>query len=193
MSRCAFHKGCLALRCVFTWVNKQAERIKWKALLRLLPFPFAPTQIETMRHVQDVEIIPTWIPLQRPLSPLWLGLILLHTHTQTKLMTSLRQAQTEAALLAENNSQFSRHLRGRGGGGGWEGGKKVEKTDWELVFSSWLENNDTPGESVATWKASLFTDKMSHWALLLPPMLYKKGWHESARSAIPSRCRALTS
>lgn len=90
-------------------------------------------------------------------------------------MTSILQAQIEVVVLAANNSQFSGHPRGRTGQWEESGGKKKKNNkERELVFSSCLENNNTPGESIATRRACLFTVKMICRALSLPLMLYKR-------------------
>lgn len=100
-------------------------------------------------------------PLQRPLSP---PLALRRPRTQTTIITLVFQAQRRAIATAANNSQTGRRLRGREGGG---------KTWQEICcFHSCLDNNHTPGESLAVSQASLFTVKMICRAPSVPPVFY---------------------
>ncbi len=113
-----------------------------------------------------------------------------HTHREAKLITSVPQAQTEAVVLAANNSQFSKHLQGREGGR--EGVREVEiKKQRDLVFSSYLENNDTPGESIATRRAGLFAVKIICRTLSL--LISYRRQCKSAEFAKRSKCRVVMS
>lgn len=135
---------------------------------------FSPTQTQQGLYVQPVALIPEQIHLRDGCHP-----TNSHTHTHKAKTNDFSTSGTNRSISPCSKQfsvqQASERKRGRTG----RSERSGKKTGRELVFSSCLENNDTPGESIATRRACLFTVKM-----VLALMSYKR-WRKSSAESPP--------
>ena len=188
MSRCAFQRSLAhAALCVHTGKQTHPGELTVKTHLCLLPFNFLPHR-QTRRGLR-VSIGGCTSTVRTTVTQPSISVVL--THTQAKIMTSILQAQTEAAVLAANNSQFSRHpRRKRGRTGRWE-------RNWEEKRKKNLR--ERIGVFILSWKIMTHLGKElqqgervclpSGWSA--EPCYYNQHQRESAEAAIHSQCRSV--